>query len=247
MLNSIYTGDCIEVMRGMPSDSVHLVVTSPPYNVGIDYGEDYDDSKSMHEYKLFITAVACQMKRMLVDGGRAVINVAGTARNPYRSLQSYWTRHMEKVGFMMRGDIIWNKGQIARGSTAWGSYASASNPVLRDMHEYILVFSNGSMGRKEEGESTMSGEEFLRWTESIWKVQPESAKQVGHPAPFPIAIPHRLINLYSYKGDIVMDPFCGSGTTCVAARNCGRQYVGIERNPKFVKLAEKRLSQQHLW
>jgi site-specific DNA-methyltransferase (adenine-specific) len=142
----------------------------------------------------------------------------------------------------MRGEIIWDKAASASASTAWGSWLSAANPVLRDVHEYILVFSKGSFRRPVDGrESTISRDEFLEWTKSVWTFPAVSARQIGHPAPFPEELPRRLIQLYTFKGDVVLDPFAGSGTTCVAARDLGRHYIGYEIDAEYYRLAQARL------
>jgi len=131
---------------------------------------------------------------------------------------------------------------------AWGSWQSASNPVLRDTHEYILVFSKGSFSRtKVDGkENTIAKDQFMEWTKSVWNFNPESAKKVGHPAPFPIELPYRLIQLYSYKGDIILDPFMGSGSTAIAALKSGRNYFGYDIDAEYIKLAESRIAPHKL-
>ena len=150
---------------------------------------------------------------------------------------------MLEIGFLMRGEIIWDKAASAGSSTAWGSWLSASNPALRDVHEYILVFSKGTMRRQGDGkESTISRDEFLEYTKSLWTFPTESAKRVGHPAPFPVELPYRLIQLYTFEGDVVLDPFCGSGTTCVAALKTNRHYIGFDNNLEYVELAERRIA-----
>jgi DNA modification methylase len=142
----------------------------------------------------------------------------------------------------MRGEIIWNKASSASPSTAWGSWLSASNPVLRDVHEYILVFSKESFSRKRGNkENSLRKEDFLEWTKSVWTFPAVSAKSIGHPAPFPEELPHRLIQLYTFKEEVVLDPFCGSGTTCIAALRNGRHYLGYEINPDYVALAHRRI------
>jgi len=158
-------------------------------------------------------------------------------------LHSYIISDMQEIGFLMRGEIIWQKAASAGASTAWGSWLSATNPTLRDVHEYILVFSKGSMRRDGEGrESTVTRDEFLEYTKSVWSFPTESAKRVGHPAPFPEELPYRLIQLYTFEGDVVLDPFCGSGTTCVAALKTGRHYMGFDINEEYVSLAKDRIS-----
>ncbi len=230
-----------EQMSAIPDNSVHLMITSPPYNAT----KEYDRDLSLAEYLDFLKRVFTETYRVLVHGGRACVNVANLGRKPYIPLSDYISMMMLEIGFLMRGEIIWNKGAGAGVSLAWGSWKSASNPVLRDVHEYILVFSKGTFRRKKSPTSkdTMSGEQFMEWTKSVWNIQPESAKKVGHPAPFPIELPKRLINLYSFKGEIVLDPFMGSGSTAIAALQSGRHYIGYETNAEYIALAKKRIAQ----
>ena len=140
----------------------------------------------------------------------------------------------------MRGEIIWDKGASASASTAWGSWQSASNPTLRDTHEYILVFSKAvyRRNRPDARKDTIAKDEFLEYTKSVWAFPAQSASKVGHPAPFPVELPYRLIQLYSYAGEIVLDPFMGSGQTALAALKAGRRYVGYETNAAYVKRAQ---------
>ena len=235
------TVQCVDSrdMSMLPDESVHLMVTSPPYNVGKEYDEDLD----MDEYRGLLKAVFREVYRKLVVGGRACVNVANLGRRPYIPLHSFIIEDMLDLGFLMRGEIIWQKAASAGASTAWGSWMSASNPTLRDVHEYILVFSKGSMRREKEGrESTIARDEFLEYTKSVWSFPTESAKRVGHPAPFPEELPYRLIQLYTFEGDVVLDPFCGSGTTCVAVLKTGRHFVGFDINEEYVNLAKDRIS-----
>jgi site-specific DNA-methyltransferase (adenine-specific) len=149
---------------------------------------------------------------------------------------------MLKIGFLMRGEIIWNKAASASQSTAWGSWQSASNPVLRDVHEYILVFSKDTFRRVQENkENTIRKDDFLEWTKSVWNFPAASAKKIGHPAPFPEELPHRLIQLYTYKGEIVLDPFVGSGTTCLAAIKADRHYLGYDIKEEYLQIARERV------
>lgn len=178
----------------------------------------------------------------MVNGGRACVNLANVGRKPYIPFSDLVSQLMIKIGFNMRGEVIWNKGSSAGVSMAWGSFQSASNPVLRDVHEYILIFSKGEYGRPAAGKvSTITREQFMEWTKSIWTMPTESAKRVGHPAPFPEELPYRLIELYSYKNDIILDPFVGSGTTALAALKSERRYIGYDVDKEYVKLAERRL------
>jgi DNA modification methylase len=228
-----------ESMAELPEASVHLMVTSPPYNVGKDYDEDF----TLAEYLAFLKRVWQEVHRVLVPGGRACINVANLGRKPYIPLHAYIIRDMVDLGFLMRGEIIWDKGASAAASTAWGSWRSSANPTLRDVHEYILVFSKENFSRKKlpDRESTISREEFLEFTKSVWTFPAESAKKVGHPAPFPVELPYRLMQLYTYGGEVVLDPFMGSGQTALAALKAGRRFVGYDIDDTYVKLADRRV------
>lgn len=227
-----------EAMNELPDSSVHLMVTSPPYNAS----KEYDEDLSLGEYLAFLAGVWRETFRVLVPGGRACINVANLGRKPYIPLHSFIVEQMLAVGYLMRGEIIWNKAASASPSTAWGSWMSATNPVLRDVHEYILVFSKDTFRRESKGcESTITRDDFLEWTRSVWSFPAVSAKKIGHPAPFPVELPHRLIQLYTFQGDVVLDPFAGSGTTCVAAKSNGRHFLGYETNEAYIRLAEDRL------
>lgn len=227
-----------EVMDDIPDNSVHLMVTSPPYNVK----KEYDKDLSLNEYKTLLKRVFKETYKKLVTGGRACINVANLGRKPYIPLHSYIIEDMLDIGFQMRGEIIWNKASSASPSTAWGSWKSASNPVLRDIHEYILVFSKESFSRNRGiKENTISKDNFIDWTKSIWTFPAVSAKSIGHPAPFPEELPHRLIQMYTFKNDIVLDPFCGSGTACLGALKDGRHYIGYDVKKDYVHLANQRI------
>lgn len=238
LLNKIILGDA-ENMELIPDNSVHLMITSPPYNVT----KDYDEDLSLKEYLSLLEKVFKETYRVLVNGGRACINVANIGRKPYVPLSDYISKIMLEIGFNMRGEIIWNKGAGAGVSMAWGSWQSASNPVLRDVHEYILIFSKGDYQRKKaEKENSITKEQFMEWTKSIWTMNTESAKKVNHPAPFPEELPYRLIQLYSFKNDIILDPFMGSGTTGLASIKSDRYFIGYEINEVYKQNADNRIN-----
>lgn len=228
-----------EFMDEIPDYSTHLMVTSPPYNVT----KEYDENLTLKEYREILKRVFTEVYKKLVTGGRACVNLANLGRKPYIPLHSYIIQDMLDIGFLMRGEIIWNKSSSASPSTAWGTWLSAANPVLRDIHEYILIFSKEAFNRKRlQGKiSTISKEEFLEFTKSVWTFPAESARKVGHPAPFPVELPYRLIQLYTYKGDIILDPFCGSGSTCLAALKTERHYIAYDTEADYVRLAGKRI------
>jgi DNA modification methylase len=208
-------------------------------------GKEYDQDLTLNEYRQMLKRVWSEVYRVLVPGGRACINIANLGRKPYIPLHAYIIEDMNRIGFLMRGEIIWDKAASASSSTAWGSWQSASNPTLRDVHEYILVFSKESYRRKppEERANTIERDQFLEYTKSIWTFPSVTARKVGHPAPFPEELPARLMQLYTFEGEIILDPFMGSGQTAIAALNNDRRYVGYEINQEYIRLAEERISQ----
>lgn len=236
-LNHIFNKSS-ENMAELPDNSTAMMITSPPYNVG----KDYDEDLSLQEYRNLLKRVFTETYRVLVPGGRACINIANIGRKPYIPLHSYIIEDMANLGFLMRGEIIWDKG-AGSVSTAWGSWLKANNPVLRDKHEYILIFCKGSYSYKNPNkkQSTITKEEFLEYTKSIWTFSPARASSIGHPAPFPVELPRRLIKLYSFEGDAILDPFNGAGSTCVAAKECNRNYIGYDLSAEYCELANNRI------
>jgi site-specific DNA-methyltransferase (adenine-specific) len=230
-----------EFMSEFPDNSVHLMVTSPPYNVG----KEYDENLSLKEYRELLKRVFKETYRVLVPGGRVCVNVANLGRKPYLPLHSYIIEDMHNIGFLMRGEVLWDKGSSASSSTAWGTYRKANNPVLRDIHEYILIFCKDTFTRINpyNRKSTISKEEFLEFIKSVWKFAAERASRVGHPAPFPVELPYRLIQLYTFEDDVVLDPFAGSGTVCLAAIKTNSKYVAYNIDKQYCDLAERRIKQ----
>jgi DNA modification methylase len=236
-----------EAMTELPDNSVALVVTSPPYAAGKDFDRDMEPA----EFLAMLERVLVECHRVLEPGGRLAVNVANLGRKPYVLLADIVGGMCADIGYLPRGEIIWVKAKGASGSAAFGSYLQPSNPVLRDVHEYILVFCKGRFerawkwrDRKEldmPWEATITKEAFLRDTLSVWYMRPESAKRVKHPAPFPVELPYRLIDLYTFRGDIVIDPFCGAGTAAVAAKRLGRRWVGYDLDSSYLETAEARI------
>ncbi|MGE5508931.1 MAG: DNA-methyltransferase [Chitinophagales bacterium] len=233
----IYCGTA-EDLSEVPDGSVGLAFTSPPYNAGKDFDADLD----LAGYFALIKRVADEVYRTLLPGGRYVVNIANLGRKPYVPLHAYFHAIHAAAGFMPAGEIIWRKAKGMNSSCAWGTWRSAKAPRLRDLHEYLLVFAKERFDRPERGESGISAEEFMAGTLSVWDVATESAKRVGHPAPFPVELAGRVIKVFSYEGDVVLDPFCGSGTTCVAAARSGRHYVGYDIVEQYCALAQARLT-----
>jgi DNA modification methylase len=235
--------------------SVALCVTSPPYFTGKEYETNMAAGhvpSSYVEYLEMIHDVLTACLTKLEPGGRMAINVANLGRKPYRSLSSDVISILQDdLGMLLRGEIIWQKARGAGGSCAWGSYRSPQNPVLRDITERVIIASKGRFDRAikrpvraQRGlphEATIDTDDFLEATIDVWEMPSASATRVGHPAPFPIDLPRRLIELYTYKGDLVLDPFIGSGTTAVAAVNTARHYVGFDTEQAYIDLAEQRI------
>ena len=239
-LDVVYRHDARD-MTNVPDNSVALVVTSPPYFAGKEYEESLGSNGvpgTYFEYLALLRDVFAECKRVLEPGGRVAVNVANLGRRPYRSLAGDVTEILQSLGLLLRGEVVWWKGRAAGGSCAWGTFQRPSNPVLRDVTERIVLASKGRFDRAVRPEerqrrelpsvTTISRDEFLEATTDLWEIPPESATRVGHPAPFPVELPRRLIELFTYEGDVVLDPFLGSGTTAVAAIRTGRHYVGFD-------------------
>ena len=247
-------------MSDLADNSVALVVTSPPYFAGKRYEEELDREGvpgSYLEYLLLLREVFAECKRVLEPGGRIAVNVANLGRKPYRSLAAdVMTILQDDLRLLPRGEIVWQKGEGASGSCAWGSYRSPTNPVLRDVTERVIVASKGRFGRAKSPkerraaglphESSIRADDFMAFTLDVWDIPPESATRVQHPAPFPVELPQRLIELYTFTGDLVLDPFLGSGSTVVAARRTGRVGIGYDLDPAYVALARARLAEEDL-
>ncbi len=242
-------------MDQVSNDSVALVVTSPPYFAGKQYEEELDREgvpSSYLEYLALLRDVFAECKRKLEPGGRIAVNVANLGRKPYRSLSADVTHILQdELHLLLRGEVIWQKGEGASGSCAWGSFRSAANPVLRDLTERVIIASKGRFDRalsvKQRQlrglphENSLTSDEFMAATLDVWEIPPESATRVHHPAPFPVELPERLVHLYTYRGDLVLDPFMGSGSTMLAAARSGRRYVGYDLDPNYVEIARERV------
>ncbi|MGH9246547.1 MAG: DNA-methyltransferase [Acidimicrobiales bacterium] len=254
--DSFFCGDS-RAMSAVDDKSVALVVTSPPYFAGKEYEAALGTGHlpgSYIEYLAMLRDVFAECRRVLEPGGRMAVNVANLGRRPYRSLASDVIRILQDdLGLLLRGEIVWVKAEGANGSCAWGSYASSAAPALRDVTERIIVASKGRFDRALKRaqraklglphESTITADEFRTLTLDVWRFPPASARRIGHPAPFPVELPRRLIELLTYKGDTVLDPFMGSGQVAIAAVGCARHFVGYDADPSYVELAERRLAE----
>ena len=244
-------------MDAIKDGSVALVVTSPPYFAGKQYEEELEREGVPSSYLEFLDLlrdVFAECARKLEPGGRIAVNVANLGRKPYRSLSADVIRILQDdLGLLLRGELIWQKGDGAAGNCAWGSFRSATNPVLRDLTERVVVASKGRFDRARSikqreaaglpHRSTLMTEDFMALTLDVWEIPTESARRVGHPAPFPVELPEQLIRLYTFENDLVLDPFMGSGSALVAAALLGRRYVGYDLDPAYVEIARRRVTE----
>ena len=256
-IDKLIVGDARQ-MDEVPDASAALVVTSPPYFAGKEYEESLDGDAgpaTYLEYLQLLRDVFAECARKLEPGGRIAVNGANLGRRPYRSLSADVIGILQDdLRLLLRGEIIWVKQRGSSGSCAWGSFQRPGNPVLRDLSERVIVASKGRFDRAQPAkararrglpsEGSMTRDDFMENTVDVWEIPAESATRVGHPAPFPIELPARLIDLYTYRGDLVVDPFSGSGTTAVAALRAGRHYAGYDLDPSYVEMAERRIEQE---
>jgi site-specific DNA-methyltransferase (adenine-specific) len=237
-IDNIYNEDCLDGMRRMSDGSVDCIITSPPYNVGLSYNE-YDDSKEYSDYLAWMTDVFNSCYRVLTADGRMCINI-GDGKNGSIPTHSDFIQICKRIGFKVMTIIVWNKNTTSR-RTAWGSFMSASAPSFPRNFEYILVFSK-SKKLLSKGESTISKDDFIKWSNGMWTFNTEKLSHVGHPAAFPIELPTRLLRMLTYKDAVVLDMFIGSGTTAIACIKEKRQYIGFEISQEYVDIANKRIT-----
>ena len=258
LVSPLVAGDARH-MDTLADGEVALVVTSPPYFAGKQYEQELERDgvpSSYGEYLQLLSDVFAECGRVLEPGGRIAVNVANLGRKPYRSLAADVIDILQGLGLLLRGEVVWRKGEGASGSCAWGSYRSPANPVLRDLSERVVIASKGRFDRslthhvrRQRGlpwESTISADEFMAATLDVWEIAPESARRVNHPAPFPVGLPERLIHLYTYRDDLVLDPFMGSGSAMVAAARTGRRFAGYDLDPAYVATAAERVTAEGL-
>jgi DNA modification methylase len=235
----IVQGDAREVLRALPAESVQLAITSPPYNLRIPY-LGYEDDLPPDEYLRWMKDVWTALHRVLVPGGRFVLNVAPTSIKNFRPIHHDLSRDLRDLGYIMRTEIIWYKQTMGR-RTAWGSWRSPSNPHIIPSWEYVLVFSKGQW--KLEGDRRavdITAREFETFSDGFWHIPPER-KRHGHPAPFPEELIERIVKFYSYRGNVVLDMFGGTGTVAAVARRLGRHYLHIDSSPEYCEQATERV------
>ncbi len=241
-VNKIYCGDCLEIMRQMPSEFVDLIITSPPYNFGLDEYDKHVDTRSWEEYFDSLYKVWQQCYRVLKEGGRICV-VVQPLFSDYIPSHHIISHQLQELGFLFKAEIMWEKHNWNCKYTAWGSWKSPSMPYLKYTWEFIEVFCKKQQKKAGEKQNIdISADEFKKWVYGRWEIAPESRmKEFGHPSMFPEEIPYRLIKLFSYIGDVVLDPFNGTGTTTLVARKLGRHYIGIDISERYCEIAKKRI------
>jgi len=248
-LNQIICGDSRDLLKELPDKSVHMVITSPPYNVGINY-DSSNDRLSKNDYRQMLNVILKECYRILVDGGRIALVCPSCARQSINSKEAYIAVYLHnilnEIGYSFFEWICWDK-KFGSNDTSWGSFCSPSAPYLRDVVEYIIIASKKKL--KLDGDPKkidITKDEFLRWTVNLWQISPTTEKSSGHPAAFPPEIPYRLIKLYTYQDNIILDPFCGSGTTCYVAKLLKRNYIGFDISENYCKIARNKIAQEYL-
>lgn len=232
---TIHNGDCVEFMQSLPENCIDMVITSPPFNVGIDYGNGKEaDKLPINDYANFANEVMGQVTRVLKHGGRACFELGGSARN--LPLGYIWQQAAYQSGLGLYAMIILEHRKT--NECAWGSWLKADSVNLVANFRELYVFYKGTE-KRSGGTTTIISKEFVEWTKARWQIQWEQHK--GHPAPFPSELPERLMKLFGYQDDLVFDPFMGSGTTALAAHKLGRDWLGCELSSKYTKLAQKRI------
>lgn len=238
-VDRIVCGDARATIAELPSASVHLAVTSPPYNVRIPY-RGYTDDLPPEEYLAWLKEVWRELHRALVPGGRFALNVAPTSIKDFRPIHHDLARDLRDLGYIMRTEIIWYKQTMGR-RTAWGSWRSPSNPHIVPSWEYLLVFSKGQWKLPGDRDQVdISAKEFETFSDGFWPIPPERRRQ-GHPAPFPEALIERIVKFYSYRGNVILDMFGGTGTVAAVARRTGRHYLSIDSSAEYCALAAARV------
>ncbi|MCS7318014.1 MAG: site-specific DNA-methyltransferase [Candidatus Dojkabacteria bacterium] len=247
-INQVLLGDSEKILKDIDDNMFDFVFTSPPYNINKAY-EGYNDNLDQNEYLSKMKSIFSECFRVLKPNRKIAVNLAFAMKDQKNEEIKFVfydiVRIINEVGFNPSDFILWiksNKNSFVNGSSsvAWGSWMSAKAPVIRADAEAIFIFSKGSYKREDKGESTMSREEFLEYTRNVWFVQPERTKY-SHVCPYPKELAKRLIKLYTYKNDFILDPFCGSGTTLVAAAEIERNFLGIDISEHYVKIALERI------
>ena len=244
--NKIICGDSEDVLKKVPENSIDIIITSPPYNFGLEYkSDDKNDALRWEEYFSKLNGVWKECVRVLKPGGRLCINVQPLFSD-YMPTHHLMSKQLLDLGLLWKGEILWEKNNYNCKYTAWGSWKSPSMPYLKYTWEFVEVFSKET--HKKAGDTTkidITGDEFKKWVYAKWSIAPErNMKDYKHPAMFPKELVFRLLKLFSYRADLVLDPFNGAGTTTVCAAETERKYLGIDVSDEYCKIAEKRIKDE---
>jgi DNA modification methylase len=240
-LDTFLRGDVLDQLAQIPDKSVHMTITSPPYNVGIDY-QAHDDALEYGTYRRWLKEVWRELFRVTVRGGRFALNTAPTGISNYHPIQIDLTNDARQVGFEFRTEIIWYKQNMTAKRTAWGSFRRPSHPHIIPSWEYVDVLQKDSPvleGRKQD--ATISSKEFVQWSDGLWVIPPVSGGPLDHPAPFPEELIERLIKFYTFRGNVVLDPFGGSGTVAAVAHQLDRRFIYVDNSEEYTRDARNRV------
>lgn len=244
----IFNEDCIETLNNRIEDnSIDLTVTSPPYNVDLGnnkYNKNpydlYNDNKDHKDYIEWMKDIFTKIYDKTKSGGRCVINI-GDGKNGSVPTHSDIIQFMKEIGWIPISTIIWNKNQVAN-RAAWGSFLSPSCPSFPTPFEFVLAFGKDNKKLQWKGETDLTKEEFIEYAYGIWNIAPETKmKKIGHPAMFPVELPRRCIKMFTWKGSLVYDPFSGAGTTALASKELGRDFIGSELSEEYYEISKNRL------
>ena len=248
-LNSIVCGDSLEVLKNMPNNCIDIVMTSPPYNFGLEY-DTHSDTDKWHDYFDMLFAIFDECIRVLKYSGRIIVNVQPLFSD-YIPTHHIVSKHFLDKGLIWKGEILWEKNNYNCKYTAWGSWKSPASPYLKYTWEFLEVFCKGHLKKKgDSGNIDITDEEFKKFVVAKWSIAPgRDMKKYGHPAIFPEKLVERCLKLFSFKGDIVLDPFNGVGTTTYVAKSLKRSYVGIDVSNEYCITAQNRIDsmQQELF
>ena len=239
--NKIISNDCLSVLKEMPKNSVDVIFTSPPYNFGLDY-EENQDADYWGEYFERLFSIFSECIRVVKYGGRIIVNVQPLFSD-YIPSHHIISNYFISQKLIWKGEILWEKNNYNCKYTAWGSWKSPSNPYLKYTWEFVEVFCKGDLKKPGQREDIdITGDEFKKWVVSKWSIAPErKMKKYGHPAMFPGELAERVLKLFSYKNDLILDPFNGVGTTTYVAKKLERRYCGIDISRKYCNVAKTRL------
>ncbi len=244
--NKIICADSSEFLKKLPDNCIDIIFTSPPYNFGLDY-DSHNDTARWNDYFDMLFAIFKECIRVLKYGGRFVVNVQ-PLYSDYIPIHHIISNFFIQNKMIWKGEIIWEKNNYNCKYSSWGSWKSPASPYLKYTWEFVEVYCKGDLKKQGDNENIdITAEEFKSWVVAKWSIAPErNMQEFGHPAMFPEQLAERVLKLFSYKNDVVLDPFNGAGTTTVVAKKTGRRYLGIDISEEYCKTAQKRIDEADL-